>query len=206
MTDRPRHPDIRVTRRTALGALAGAGAATMLRPGRCIAALTPGAALPLSFTLGAGAVHGSSGTPAAPRPFSLVGVQWSSPQHVRIELRVRRRDRAWSRWAVASTLGHGPDESRPGDPLIGEGIWTGPAEYVELRTSRPLRDVVLHFVGPEPAATFGARAAASSLARAQPILNAGPGQPPIIARQAWAQGKAPPAVNPGYGTVKLAFV
>jgi hypothetical protein len=178
----------------------------MLRPGRGIAALTQAAALPSVFSLGVGSVQGSSGIVAAPRPFSLVGVQWSSPQHVRIELRVRRRDGAWSRWAVASTLGHGPDESRPGDPLIGEGIWTGPAEYVELRTSQPLRDVVLHFVAPEPAATLGARAAASSLARAQPILNAGPGQPPIITRQAWAQGKAPPAVKPGYGTVKLAFV
>ena len=206
MTHRPGETDGRVTRRTALGALAGAGAATLLRPSAGIAALTQEAIPPSVFSLGAGSVNGSSGTIAAPRAFSLVGVQWSSPQHVRIELRVRRRDGKWSRWAVASSLGHGPDGSPPGEPLIGEGIWTGPAEYIELRASRPMRDVVLHFVAPEPAATFGARAAASSLARAQPILNAGPGQPPIIARQAWARGKAPPAVQPGYGTVKLAFV
>jgi hypothetical protein len=107
---------------------------------------------------------------------------------------------------VASSAGHGPDELRPGAPLIGEGIWTGPAECVELRSSRPLHGVRLHFVAPEPARTFSGRAAAATQSRAQPILNAGPGQPPIIARQVWAQGKAPPAVNPGYGTVKLAFV
>jgi hypothetical protein len=37
-------------------------------------------------------------------------------------------------------------------------------------------------------------------------LQAGPGQPPIIARRAWAQGGAPPRVAPEYGSVKLAFV
>ncbi|TMM00213.1 MAG: hypothetical protein E6G05_11595 [Actinobacteria bacterium] len=206
MTHRPSETDVRLTRRTALGALAGAGAATLLRPAGGIAALTHRGTAPSVFSLDVGSVNGSSPPIAAPREFSLVGVQWSSPPHVRIELRVRRRDGPWSPWAVASTLGHGPDESRPGEPLIGEGIWTGPAEYVELRSSRPLQRVRLHFVAPEPAATFGGRAAAVSPARAQPVLNAGSGQPSIIARQAWAQGKAPPAVEPSYGTVKLAFV
>ena len=37
-------------------------------------------------------------------------------------------------------------------------------------------------------------------------LQAGPGQPPIIARVAWAQGGAPPRVAPEYGKVELAFV
>jgi hypothetical protein len=37
-------------------------------------------------------------------------------------------------------------------------------------------------------------------------LQAGPGQPPIIARSAWARGGAPPAVQPEYGRVQLAFV
>ncbi len=38
------------------------------------------------------------------------------------------------------------------------------------------------------------------------MLDAGPGQPPIVARAAWAQGHAPPSHVPLYGTVKLAFV
>jgi uncharacterized protein with LGFP repeats len=37
-------------------------------------------------------------------------------------------------------------------------------------------------------------------------LQAGPGQPPIIARRAWAGGGAHPKVAPEYGTVQLAFV
>ena len=37
-------------------------------------------------------------------------------------------------------------------------------------------------------------------------LQAGPGQPPIVARRAWAQGGAHPKVAPEYGTVQLAFV
>jgi hypothetical protein len=37
-------------------------------------------------------------------------------------------------------------------------------------------------------------------------LQAGPGQPPIVARRAWALGAARPAVAPEYGAVKLAFV
>src|ERR1022692_1501966 len=37
-------------------------------------------------------------------------------------------------------------------------------------------------------------------------LQAGPGQPPIVARNAWAQGVEHPKVAPEYGSVKLAFV
>ncbi|MBV9414108.1 MAG: N-acetylmuramoyl-L-alanine amidase, partial [Solirubrobacterales bacterium] len=51
-----------------------------------------------------------------------------------------------------------------------------------------------------------AATAASALPLAQPVLDAGPGQPPIIARSAWAHGHAPPRHPPEYGTVKLAFV
>ncbi len=37
-------------------------------------------------------------------------------------------------------------------------------------------------------------------------LQAGPGQPPIVARRAWAHDSAHPRVAPEYGTVQLAFV
>jgi uncharacterized protein with LGFP repeats len=52
----------------------------------------------------------------------------------------------------------------------------------------------------EPSATLAGLPLVSS------GLQAGPGQPPIIARRAWAQGGAHPKVAPAYGTVKLAFV
>ena len=63
----------------------------------------------------------------------------------------------------------------------------------------------VHFVS---AATRArpARAAAGIRARACRCSPAGPGQPPIIARAAWARGQAPPGHAPEYGTVKLAFV
>jgi hypothetical protein len=103
---------------------------------------------------------------------------------------------------VASTLGHGPD--RPGsDALIGEVVWTGPADFVELRSSRPLAGVRLHFVAVEAP---GATATAASVPLAQPVLDAGPGQPAILARSAWAGRRSPPSVVPGYGEVMMAFV
>jgi hypothetical protein len=97
-------------------------------------------------------------------------------------------------------LGHDPDGSR-GSTLFGEAIWSGPADFAQLHASRPVRGLRVHFVSARPAAR-----AASSWPLATPILHAGPGQPPIIARRAWADDQAPPSVRPSYGTIKLAFV
>jgi uncharacterized protein with LGFP repeats len=44
------------------------------------------------------------------------------------------------------------------------------------------------------------------LPMAESGLQAGAGQPPIIAREAWAKGHAPPHGAPQYGSVQLAFV
>jgi hypothetical protein len=49
-------------------------------------------------------------------------------------------------------------------------------------------------------------AAGAALDVLPPILPAGPGQPPIVAREAWAQGRCPPSVTPEYGEVQMAFV
>jgi N-acetylmuramoyl-L-alanine amidase len=200
LTDRLNDTDLRLTRRRALGALAGAGAASLLRPTGGIAAMSPPASV---FSLAVGSLNESSGPIVSPRRFSLVGVEWSAPRRARIELRTRRRGGPWGPWAIASVLGHGPDQPARPESLIGEGIWTGPADQVELRSSDLVRGVRLHFVAVESAPP---RAGAASLAGARPVLPAGPGQPPIIARNAWSRGKAPPAVQPRYGTVKLAFV
>lgn len=190
-----------LTRRTAIGALAGAGAASLLGPAGALA--TPGTAAPASlFSRFVGRVNGRSGDLAAPRTFQLVGVEWSAPKNVSIQLRARRHGGDWSPWAQASVLGHGPDLPARATPLIGDPIWTGPADFVELRTSRPITGVRLHFV--DVGTSLNAEIA--SLPMAQPVLNAGPGQPPIIARSAWAHGNAPPAVPPAYGAIKLAFV
>jgi hypothetical protein len=157
------------------------------------------------FSRWVGAIGGRSGVIAAPRTFALAGVEWESPRRARIELRARPRGGSWSRWGVASTLGHGPD--RPAsDALIGEALWTGRADLVELRSSHPLRGVRLHFVDSGAEAAGAALATEAAAPLAQPTLEAGPGQPHILARSAWARGGSPPAVTPGYGEVKMAFV
>ncbi len=87
--------------------------------------------------------------------------------------------------------------------LFGEAIWTGPADWVALRSAAPVHGLRLHFVSPQaPRAAI----ASAALPLAGPVLEAGPGQPPIISRNAWAQDQAPPRVPPAYGSVRLAFV
>ncbi len=189
-----------LTRRTVLAGAAAAGAAGLVAP---VAGLAEAIERrPSIFSRWVGSFSGESGQLRAPRRFALVGVEWASPTGARIELRTRAGDGAWSRWALASVLGHGPDDPVTSRSRIGDPIWTGPADWVQLRSSRPLHGVRLHFVSatvPSPADV------AAAFALAAPVLDAGPGQPPIIARDAWAHG-APPTVPPGYGTIKLAFV
>ena len=204
-----------LTRRAVLRGAAAAGAASLVRPTGALAALS---ATPAGvFSRWVGSVSGESATIAAPGQFALVGVEWSGPARVQIELRTRRTGGgAWGPWAIASVLGHGPDRTlesaRATDPrratepagLFGEPIWSGPADYVQLRSSQAVRGVRLHFVAVHPLPPSARAAQAMPLA--QPILDAGPGQPQIIARSAWAHGHAPPSHVPVYGTVKLAFI
>ncbi len=153
-----------------------------------------------------GVVSGETAPLPAPRRFALVGVQWdkaAAGEHPRIELRTRERAGPWSRWGLASVSGHEPDGGGSGAVAFGEAVWSGSADLVQLRSDRPLRGVRVHFVS---AASTPMAGAASAFPLAAPVLDAGGGQPPIIARQAWAHHRAPPAVRPGYGTVRLAFV
>jgi len=52
----------------------------------------------------------------------------------------------------------------------------------------------------------GPLASEAALPLVAPALAAGPGQPPIIARRAWARGVSHPRVAPEYGAVEMAFV
>jgi len=191
-----------LTRRAVLRGAAVAGAMTLARPGVGLA----GVREPV-FSRWLGTISGLSAVIAAPRRFALVGVEWDGPTTVGIELRTRvTEEAAWSPWAVASVLGHGPDRvdaTRSG--FFGEPIWSGAAGEVQLRVVGVARGVRLHFVS---SPTRGGLAAhvAGAFPLAQPVLDAGPGQPAIIARSAWAQGHAPPSNGPFYGAVKLAFV
>jgi hypothetical protein len=185
-----------------LGGMAAAGAASLVRPGSGVAELLdPGAGVSSRWV---GSLSGSSPPIDAPRRFALAGVEWAAPAQTRIELRARLRGGRWTRWGVASSAGHDPDRPAPRDQWFGEPLWTGPADQVQLRSGGSLHGVRLHFVTP-PAPLAKARDAAG-FPLAAPVLGAGPGQPPIIARQAWAQGQAPPAHEPVYATIQLGFV
>jgi len=142
----------------------------------------------------------------APRPFVLVGVAWRGPRGARIELRVRTAA-GWSRWALASSLGHDGDHGVAARGLFGEPIWTGPADCVQIRASTLVDGLSLHFVELETSAPR--RSSQAAAAGAPPLVapswNSGGGQPPILARRAWDRGDGP-GFPPGYGSVQLAFV
>ncbi len=197
----------RLTRRTLLAAMAGSGAlaATPTAPARA-APRAPGAERgPRVFALPLGDLNAGVRRVRAPAPFELVGVHWAAPASARLSLRTIGAAGAPGAWAGAAASGHGPDRVASGAPRTGDPLWTGRAQDLELRVDAPMRDVVLHFVAASPSPAPAAQAAA--LALAQPTLQAGPGQPPIIAREAWAQGMAPaPSSGAGYGAVRLAFV
>ena len=95
--------------------------------------------------------------------------------------------------------------------MTGDPVWTGGSQIVQLRSQETLGDVRLSCV--DVSDGIGARTQASAAgfaalaaAPATPTLPAGAGQPPIVARQAWAQGIAKPRVAPEYGAVQMAFV
>ena len=155
-----------------------------------------------ALAAGAAALAWPSGAHAGIRPFSMVGVSWRSPQRVRIELRVRLGDGVWSRWVLASSGGHGGD-GRSG--LFGEPVWVGRADQVQLRGAAAVDGVRVHTV-PAISAPAAGTDAAVALPLAGPALPAGPGQPPIIARSAWAGRRARPRAGPYYGSLRLAFV
>jgi hypothetical protein len=150
-----------------------------------------------TFALQVGRVAGETAPLDPGRPFSLVGVGWATPERPSIQLRARPRNGPWSDWASAAGAGHGPD----GAPRerIGDPIWVGEADEVQLRGAAS--GVRLHFV----AASAQPDGRVAQLPLVPVDLAAGGGQPPIIARSAWSQG-ARPRVAPSYGDVRLAFV
>jgi N-acetylmuramoyl-L-alanine amidase-like protein len=190
-----------ITRRTLLGGVAAAGAASLVRPAGGLANVVAGR--PPVSSRWVGRLAGTSAPIGAPTRFSLVGVQWTGPAGAGIELRVQAPDRSWSPWVNASAVGHDGDRQPARNALFGEPVWANSSERVQLRSDRLIDGLRVHFV-----AATGSPAArsAAALPAALPVLDAGPGQPPIIARRAWGAGQARPVMPPAYGSVKLAFV
>jgi hypothetical protein len=201
-----------ITRRSLLASCAGAIAGGMLRPRAALALLaTP--EVPTLTRRWLGELTPQGAIVELGHPVDLVGLQWLGPARAGVWLRFRGRDGRWSSWVSGGPNGHGPEARVANDRQVGEPIWTGGATAVQIRAARTLSDAQLHLidVGAHASATRGVRGGASAmlspgLPLATPTLAAGPGQPPIIARRAWAQGAAPPKVAPAYGAVRMAFV
>jgi len=206
-----------ITRRSLLAGTAGAVAAGLVRPPALLAALA-GPPAPALEEHWVGRLPAAEVTVGLAHNADLIGVEWRGPPDARVELRFRTAGGRWSGWASAGGCApghrHGPDPQRPADRVLGAPLWTGGTALVQLRASQALGGVRLHLV--DVSGRIGARrralaagplaSLAAALPRATPVLGAGAGQPPIIARRAWARGMARPAVAPAYGAVRMAFV
>ncbi len=194
-----------ITRRTLVLAGAGALAGAAARPGAA-SALGGRGRRPQLATLELGDLAaGDPRTLALPRGTELIGVRWRGPAGAEPRVRVRGAAGKWGPWVPAGPRGHGPAGGREAAQITGEPLWTGAAGTLQLQSAVALRGASLVLVGAGPAGSAdGAQTA--SLQLAQPVLQAGAGQPPIIAREAWAQGVSPPRVAPEYGRVELGFV
>jgi hypothetical protein len=202
----------RITRRSLLVASAGAIGSGALRP-RTALALLGGPPSPTLAQRWLGVLTPTVASVELASPADLVGLEWQGSAQENISLRFRGRDGHWSSWVSAGTNGHGPDVRPQTDRQVGEPIWTGGTTSVQIRAAGRVSDAKLHLVnvnGPAEAGRHGRTAATlaltASLPLATPDLSAGAGQPPIIARKAWARGMAPPKVAPEYGAVEMAFV
>ncbi len=173
-----------------------------------------------------GDVHRGALSLASSKRFVAAGVKWISPRRAQILIRARAQNGRWGKWVSAACTGHDSDHgTSPAVTFSGDPVWTGPSRELQLQTDQPLQGLRLYLVS--DAATAGDRhdvraaariptrvtefassgetATASGLPLAQPILHAGPGQPAIIARHAWAQGRGPVA-PPAYGDVRMGFI
>ena len=83
----------------------------------------------------------------ASETFVLAGIDWQAPHHVLIELRARTLGHGWTPWVRASVLGHDSDRGESAAyALVGEPVWTGRADALQLRSDLPVEGLRVHFV------------------------------------------------------------
>lgn len=172
----------------------------------------------LSFWVGR--LRGEGAPLPVPQRFVLAGIDWQGPVQTSIELRARLLTGEWTQWVPASVLGHDSDRRETiAHALVGEPVWTGPADAVQLRAAGGAEGLNVHLVleaavaDPDSddavqgrgGATGEAASTPPALPLATPRLPAGPGQPAIVARRAWA-GALLPRAAPAYGSVRMAFI
>lgn len=179
---------MRVQRIALLAGLAAA-AALAFAPGASVAAGSRTFELTVPATATARDGWRTAALPAA-RGFDLLGARWRGPRaDGEVELRVRRANGGWSRWAHAHA---------------GAPIWSGRAEAVQLRGARPVRGLRVRLVAVDGARSAGAEAATAARRAARAAAD---GRPPIVPRAAWdPRGECRPRTPPRYGRVDFAVV
>jgi hypothetical protein len=194
-----------------LSGAAAVGAGALLGPvaaahaGRVGSAPMDGASPDRLFSRRLGALRaGESRTIILRRPACLAAARWSGPKDAALLVRTRHPDGRWGPWAAASSAGHDGDGVRTPDH-VGEGVWLGRATELQLRSDRAVTGLSLQLVAAEQSAASGAYQA-NGLAVLPQTLPAGPGQPPIIARSAWAGTNHRPRGGPYYGTIEMGIV
>jgi N-acetylmuramoyl-L-alanine amidase len=199
-----------------LGSASAAAGALLREP----AALASRVAAPAPARIGERAVgdlRGGVSRIDLARNADLLALRWRSPRDARVEVSFRDARGRWSAWVPAAAAAHGPDGGARGARadvgVSGEPVWAGGTHAIAVRSDRSLSSVRLHLIDVSDglgahrlALATAALAHAAALPLAHPTLVAGAGQPPIIARRAWAWGSARPRVAPAYGAVRLAFV
>jgi hypothetical protein len=148
------------------------------------------------------------------RRFDMAGLEWRGAPDVHAELRVRNGRGGWTRWAHSDAGHDGPDgarERRRGR-TVGNPVWTGGRDRLQVRTSRPVRGLRVRLVNTTGSATAADRAKTrAAVARKGsfgvnrlPATNVG--TPSIVPRSSWGASRCKPRTTPVYGTVKAAYV
>jgi hypothetical protein len=147
------------------------------------AAAAPPASLAVAVAADTGVAAHWRTPPLRPaRAFELVGARWRGAG-ARLELRARRADGRWTRWAHI---------------VAGEPVWSGRAVAVQLRGAQPVRGLRVRAVA------LGRAAGGAGVPRAIPAAG---GRPPIVPRSAWdPHDRCRPRVAARYGRVDFAVV
>src|SRR4051794_8220179 len=170
-------------------------------------------------------LHGAAGgyvSPQlrAPKRFDLLGMRWRGDSRPAISVRVRRDGGRWSRWSALDVdPGDAPDPAEGSRRGLTAPLWTGEADYVQYRLSRPVPGLRIHFVNSTGTATAADRArtavrraanggvlAAARLLSLGSVAHAQPAAPGMGPRSSWNGGNCPPRRSPEYGEVDMGFV